>query len=254
MSFTVVMHSESIDTGASLDTIAAVTDQHITTEGDDVVVPERYSKLIGVYAVGVDISRVRMNSPSLRRTLLLDCPNFDINAVPESENPPSFNDLTRSPIQLDPSEGLRAEVINDGASASRVDVLSFLGGELRPIPEGRIETVRLTGTTTLTANAWTLVNLTLSQQLPKGRYAVVGARFESAGAVAGRLVLQNADNRPGCVARDSAEDVDIPMFRRGGLGWIWGEFDHRYSPQAEFFSSSADTAETVYLDIIKIGE
>jgi len=32
----------------------------------------------------------------------------------------------------------------------------------------------------------------------------------------------------------------------------WGEFDHTYPPQVEFLSVSADTAEVVYLDLVKI--
>jgi len=122
MPFTLGAYSQSIDTGANLTALDAVTDQHLTTDGDDILVPEFASRLAAVYALGVDLTQVRITAPSLRKTLLLDVEPIDVSATPEPTDPRLHMSLFGRPINLDPSEGLRAEVINDGAGASRAVV------------------------------------------------------------------------------------------------------------------------------------
>jgi hypothetical protein len=128
----------------------------------------------------------------------------------------------------------------------------WLMDKLEPLPAGNIFTVRATGTTTLVANAWTNGTLTFSQQLPEGDYAVVGMYAQSAGLQAARLVRPGYAWRPGCPGSDADGDVSPPRFRNGGLG-TWLTFNHRNPPSVDYLSNVADTAETVNLDLIKIG-
>lgn len=248
MGFTIGAFLESIATATHTE-LAAVPDQHLVTSGDDIIVPEKYDKLMGVFAAGSTMSRAQVSSPSLRKTLIVDVDEINIGAEPL--NPPPFVDLFVNPRQLKASEGVRV-LATQGSGAAEVERVGIaLGDGVVEEVTGEIMTVRCTGTTTLVAAVWNLVPLTFSQQLEAGEYNVVGARFESAGAVMGRLVLPGSPWRPGNMANDSIADRPHDRFRKGKSG-IWGKFSHSFPPQAEFLSISADTAEVVYLDLVKI--
>ena len=119
------------------------------------------------------------------------------------------------------------------------------------VPAGEIITVKATATETLVANKWTNAQLEFVDELGAGRYAVVGMRAKSDGLIAARLVFSEIPWRPGVVGIDAFGDLDVPRFRMGKAG-IFGEFEHTNPPTVDFLSISADTSETVWLDIIKI--
>lgn len=251
MAHTTIGWFQNVDTGTGLTAITALTDQSIVTNGVDARIPVQFNRLFGVYANGVDLTQAQFSTPSLRQRLLLDVAPAE--AAAEPANPYGFTHFEEHPIQLVSGEDARLFVINDGESASDSFGFAFLMDAIDPVPDGaQITTVRCTSATTLTANAWSLCPLTFSQQLNAGRWAVVGARFESAGCQAGRLVFPGAAHRPGAIGRDAIGDVEDRIFRAGGLG-IWGSFDNTQPPQAEFCATSADTAEVVYLDLIYLG-
>lgn len=247
MGFTLAAYLESIATATHTE-LAALADQHLVTSGDDIIVPEKYDKLMGVFAAGITMSRAQVSSPSLRKTLIVDVDQINIGAEPLSE--PPFVDLFKNPRQLKASEGVRV-LATQGSGAAEVERVGiFLGDGVVEDVTGEIMTVRCTGTTTLVAAVWGLVPLTFSQQLEAGEYTIVGARFESAGCVLGRLVIPGSPWRPGGHGTDSIADKPNERFEKGKSG-IWGKFSHSFPPQAEFLSISADTAEVVYLDLIK---
>jgi hypothetical protein len=248
MGFTIAAYLQSIAQNSHLE-LNALSDQHLITSGKDITVPDVYDKLMAVYASGITINRAQISSPTMRKSLILDGDNINIGVEPLS--PPPFIDMFDNPRQLKASEGLRALATQGSAGAEIERVVVFLGDGKLDTPTGEVMTVKCTGTTTLGADAWSLVPLTFSQQLESGRYQIVGARFEAAGAVAGRLVIPGSAWRPGAIATDLAADILANRFQTPISG-IWGEFSHSFPPQAEFLSVSADTAETVYLDLIKI--
>lgn len=249
MAFTTVAFSEGTSS-ATLDYVAAVADPHIRVSGDDIIVPE-LNKLVGYYAIGSSMTQARLSSPSLRAVVEPDIEPFDFDMEPVSN--PNFHDRFDTPFELARSEAINFEVISVGTGASPIDrCIVWLGDGAKPaVPAGKMITVRATGTTTLTTSTWTNVNLTFSQTLPAGRYAVVGMRAASAGAIAARLVFSGTPWRPGVIGCDTDQDVMPDRFRYGKAG-VWGEFEHNEPPTADFLSNSADTTETVHLDLIKI--
>jgi len=249
MPFSVVAYTESQDTAGVLTEVAAATDQHITTDGDDILVPEWAPNLAAVCAIGATISRAQISSPSLRQRTLLDVSPLNIGAEPLGAQ--AYMPMFERPITLEPGEGLRALVAEGAAGAEQETVLVWLASEMEGVPEGDIEQIRCTSATTLTAFSWSLCTLTLSQQLRAGTYAIVGMRAISAGALAARLVIPGSQFRPGVVGYDAESDYAPEIFRPGALG-VYGTFDHRFIPQVEFLSVSADTSEVIYLDVIKI--
>lgn len=249
MAFTMIGWRASVNTGGALTEIAALADQHVRVEGNNIIVPRGMNNLVFAFHTAATATLAQLASPTLRRTVLLDIAPINVAAEPLS--PPAIMPLFNSPIVLDEDEALRALVAGGESTAENKIVLALLSdGDISPVT-GEIFTVRATGSTTLTANAWTNVALTFSQTLPAGRYAVVGMRPESSGCVAARLVFVGGVWRPGAIGTDSVADIQPDMFRHGRLG-IWGEFEHTQPPTVDFLSVSADSSETVYLDIVKI--
>jgi len=247
MPFTVVAYSESQDS-AVLTNIAAIADTHMRVVGDDIYVPI-LNQLAGYYFLGANFTQGQIDSPSLRVQTLIDVEPADL--VDEPGSPPNVHDIFEKPIPLATGETIRTLMAEDAAGASRVNALLWFSDAPLAGVTGKIQTVRATGSTTLVANAWTACALTFSQTLPVGSYQIVGARFQSAGARAGRLIVPGYSWRPGAPGCDADSDIDFWRFRYGELG-VWCTFASDNPPQAEFFSASADTSEVVHLDLIKI--
>ena len=248
--FTTIGWSESQDSGGVLVNVAGIPDQSVTVTADDIVVPNDLPNLAGVIAIGATISLARIEAPSLRRMVLLDVDPLNIGAEPIF--PSVLNQKFDNPIALDPAESLRAQVAEGAAGAEQETVIAWLSdGPLAPV-SGEIFRIRATSATTLVAFTWGNCPLTLGQTLPAGRYQVVGMSALSAGCLAARLVFVGYQWRPGCVGVDALSDGGDMIFRNGSLG-VWGEFEHTQPPTVDFLSVSADTAETVFLDLIKVG-
>ncbi|MGB9740127.1 hypothetical protein [Chloroflexus sp.] len=249
--FTLVGWSEAQAYGATYAAIAALPDPHVRVEGVNVIVPADLPYIGGLYGVGANLTAVRVDSPSLRRVSPVDISYIDAAAEPSS--PGTFEDRFTSPIPVVSYEPLRALTSNNASSGTtRVSVLTWLTDGPQVPVSGDIYTVMATSSTTLTAYAWTNGALTFSQVLPAGRYQVVGMVAQSAGLIAARLLFVGGKWRPGCLCRDSVSDVSPSVFRFGRLG-VWGEFNHDAPPTVDFLSSSADSSEIVWLDLIKVG-
>ena len=247
--FTLVGYTESQDTSGNLTYVAALADQHVRVEADNIVVPAGMANLLGACALGATLSRAQVETPSMRRTLLLDLAGLNIGAEPVF--PLAYHQGFYNPIPLDEFEPMRALVAETAEGAEREFVLVWLGDGPQAPVTGDIYTVRATSTQTLVANTWTNGALTLAQTLPSGRYQVVGFHAVSAGLIAARLVFVGGTWRPGVIGADSQADGIPDLFRRGALG-VWGEFAHDQPPTVDFLSVSADEAETVHLDLIKV--
>lgn len=247
--FTLVGFSESQDTAGALTYVAALQDQHVRVEGDNVIVPSALANLAGAYALGPTLLQAQVETPSLRRTLLLDLPVFEVGALPADHT--KIFDLFYNPLPLDPTEPLRFRVAEGAAGAEREYGLVWLtDGKLAPVG-GEIFTVRGTLSGTAVANAWTNLALTIGQTIPAGDYQVVGFSAHSANMIAARLVFVGGAARPGVLGAASEDFIFNPLFRRGGLG-VWGEFEHSQPPTVDVLCSAADSSFVVYLDLLKV--
>jgi len=245
--FTLVGFTESQDS-ASLTNVTALADPHIRVSGDDVVVPSGLNYVGGVYAIGADTTRAQLVSPSIRRRYPFEIVPVEVAAEPA--DPVKMFPLFDNPIQLDADESLNAQAAENNASAGRSTVLVWLcDGATSPITGAEIFTIRATNTSTLSTYAWTNGALTFNDTLPAGDYALVGARASSAGLIAFRFVFSQYAWRPGAIGMDSVGEVGAPIFRFGALG-EWGQFSHNTPPTVDFLSLSADTSQTVDLDLI----
>lgn len=250
MAFTMIAWSESQDTAAVLTQVAGVPDQHVRVELDNIIVPRGMNYLAAAYVLGVTLTQAQLESPSLRRTVLMDLVPLDVAALPATGN--FLVNMLANPIPLDEDEALRALVAEGAAGAERETVVVWLSdGPLVPV-EGEIFTVRAQGVAVLVPFTWSNAPLVFTQALPAGRYQVVGMRAESATAIAARCVFVGGTWRPGTIGAVGPALRRSEAFRGGRLG-VWGEFDHSQPPSVDFLATAADVAERVWFDLIRIG-
>jgi len=240
--------SESQDS-ATLVPTAALADPSMTVSGDNIQVPDYAPNLLGCVAIGANVTRAQIQAPSLRRIINLEVDPLNVNAEPLS--PPLAAMPLPSPLPLDVGEQLQAYMSEDATGASQVTILAWLVDKAIEPVSADIYSVRVTAATTLVAYTWTNAALTFDQVLPVGRYAIVGANFQSAGLLAFRFLFQAYTPRPGGLGRDAASDLALPGQRRGGWG-VWGDFHSTTPPTVDFLSISADTSEVGVLDLVKL--
>lgn len=247
---------------ATLAAIATLTDQVLTpaTGTGRYLVPNEKPFLWWGMAGGISLVRAQLVTPSLgtKRESLEVIPHKRgtdetlTKTGPELWIPPKA-------IPLIGTESIEMDTSEDGAGASRMTGFASFGpATLPPMPDGEIRRSRFTGTTTLAARAWSLVTLTPDVTLEPGTYQLVRAFVYSAGGVMGRFVFQGGGYRPGVPAMSgTAEgdgfDFDGDYAQLPIVGYAMGEFTHLTIPQLEMFSISADTTETVIMDIIRTG-
>lgn len=234
----------------SLTEVAALADPHLRVVGDDIIVPP-LGNLAGVLAKSNTVNDARVESPSLRRFV-----NFSVHPVREgashlNRNPENYwVDLFDRIVPLDVSEAVNLKVAESTAADAVYGLIWFADG-MDAVPDGPVRTVRATGTATLTANAWTNFAITFDEDLPAGRYAIVGAAGQSAGLVGFRFVIPGYMWRPGTIGITDVSYVSMRSFRYGGKG-SWGEFEHDLPPTVDMISISADTTEKIWLDLVQV--
>ena len=249
--FHVAMFNSSIANGAVLLQVTNVADVILATSNKGFFVKDTLPNLMAVAGVGTNLTRFQLTSGSIRKLFPWDFDRVNVGTV--LENPVRFFDFSSAPIPLDKNEELDAFCVQSNAGAQQEYIAAwFCDGPVRPVT-GRVQTMHATGATTLTANGWTAVPLTLDNGLDGGLYSIIGLSAFSAGALFARVIPRgNSAYRPGVPAAQ-ARDQSIPApWRYGG----WGEFvqfPNTAVPQIEFFSTTADTAEEVYLDLVKVG-
>jgi hypothetical protein len=248
------MHHVSANYGTVAQTaeidLPAITDSYFTIQNSHFL-PQRTSKILFAASMGTLLTRSRISTPTLA---VITTPYIrDISPALNAGNPQIFCNYSQDPLQVNPLE--EVVVYHVDSAATSESNCSILGWDMgaAPQPAGTVFTIRGTGAGTLAAGAWTNCGtITWQNQLPTGLYAIVGAVFQSAGCIAGRLVLENTPWRPGGLGIVTITNRTDPLFRMGNLG-IWGQFHNYAMPQVEFLSSSADTTEEIYLDLMKIG-
>jgi hypothetical protein len=229
------------------------------------------SKLHSLFGVGANLENIQ---PQAASWLPLPYPNLAPNNIGTAvESPAKFWDWVRGPKPLRPTEtfNIFASQTSGGAENEAVFV-QFTDGNVVPFPalaigpaingNGMFTTAHATATTTLTANAFTQITPVLDLPLPAGTYALVGVRAQSAGALAFRIKPINDPLwRPGGSAVQSADQLDPPGQRfinplTGAIShWgVWITFFQNTVPNIDIWSTSADTKEDIWFDIIKLSD
>lgn len=248
--FTIFAWSESVFCDSVLTLIDAVPDQHVRTEGDAVYISD-FNLMFGAMAcLDTTGNRARLISPSLRRVNPFEIQPVDIALFPGVESRYMVN--PRIVVPLTPNEALECEIYDtEGVTPAQQTVVAWMAqGALSPV-SGPIFSVRFTAEITTLAGDWGFSEIDLTDELPVGRYTVVGAKLVSAASVAFRFVPVGAAYRPGAPCCAKAESRYMDVFRHGALG-PWFQFDTIQPPGIEVLPSADASAETVvgHLDLL----
>jgi len=248
--------AESIDAAGVAANLAALADDRLFTQGDDLRVPSLNQ--VTMIAGGVSQTTTigaRLTSPTLdaRNRLVVEPVSGGNDGDVEPASPIPALDFRTNPLALGVDEILQVTVdSNTSAVALQWVLLWFSDGPIQPVTGGNMFTARLTGTTTVVVDVWSSVNLTLTDNLQPGRYQIVGMRARSTTGVACRLVNREGGFwRDGCIATDDAQNIG-EQWRYGRPG-VMAEFPFTQIPAVEFLCATADTAQTVLWDLVKIG-
>lgn len=250
MTFHVCAWEEDIDPGGAMVNIAAVPEQVLTSQGDDIRVPRVAPYIIGAAIMGnhASMARGQVQSPSLRIQT-----NLDIEPLVPAlvfGSPPEGSLYPDSPVQVVPDESLNIQVESTpGAAAIHRALVLLSEGPQSPVL-GNHFTVRATTAITLATGTWVNGVLVFSQVLPAGRYAVIGMRARGTNLVAMRLVFQEQTLRPGVLAVNVVGDLDPRYCRFGRMG-VFGEFESTNPPTADALGVT-DSAQVLLLDLVRV--
>jgi len=239
----VVAFSESQDLAAAEGNVAGVPDDHITVNGDDIVVGPN-NMIIGALAcVGTNGTRARIVSPSLRRVNTLDIRPLTLALF--AGDIAGFRMFPTSPIALETYESMQCLFTADPAAAEQETCVLFTApGAIAPI-SGKIYPVRFSWTRALLAGQWANSGINLIDDLPNGNYTVVGASLVAATGIAFRFVPVGAASRPGGIVQQTVDNMQHPAFRFGGLG-AWFDFNTVMLPSMDVIASAAAGAATYF--------
>jgi hypothetical protein len=268
----------------ALQNIAGLADTHVTVLADNIIVPERASKILAVQghfsSTAASLTNaVQLSSPSLRATSLLDLANWQVHGLAMvaatmfpnnlADNTGGIdvyylpmNDYKEAPIQLKPGEALQCLSSVDVAAvgeSGRVVIYLTDGDIGLPVAapfNGRIETVFADGQAAAVAAVWSPSAIVFRQALRAGTYALVGAKVASTTGVVARFIMNSTTARPGVPCVNTMAQSNDPMngaFRYGRLG-VWGTFTDTNPPVMEILAAAADAAavQILALDVIKI--
>lgn len=253
--FSTVAFSELIAAAATEEYVAAITDQSQKVSGDDLYIG-KLNKLVGIYAFGSGLTDARLSSPSLRKisTLYINpLVNDQGGYAPYTTR--VFDYRGESPLSLEENEALNAQATCAMVDATLDNLIGvwLADAALAPVV-GEIYTVKMSHAVTALNEAWTYTELTTVDDLPVGRYAIVGARCYMGGGGLFRFVFVGESHRPGGICVHETHLQEDFIFRMGHMG-VWGEFDSVNPPGLEVISQKvAHDAGGVYLrvDLIKV--
>lgn len=253
--FTVVAFSKQHAVANAEEIYPGVPDQTHRVFGNDIYIG-KYNKLIGTYAYGQALATARLISPSLRRvSSLYLSPIVNDLGFYGAYTTRRFDWRGDCPISLDTNEALNAYMTCADAGATYGTVGAWLADAPTPPVKGEIWTVYAYNDTLLpVVQTWQNAELTWEDDLPVGRYQIVGARCWMAYGGLFRFVFIGEAARPGGVCSHDQNLQEDPVQRLGNMG-VWGEFDSTLPPSLDVCTQYDVPEAGVYLriDLIKIG-
>jgi hypothetical protein len=229
------------------------------------------SKIHSLFGVGAHLENIRTQANSFQPA---PYPTFAPNNIGTAlESPARVWDLSAFPKAMRPTEefDIFASQTSGGAEVQAVFV-NFTDGIINPAPPvsmqsslnavGQFFIAHGTGTTTLSANAWSQVTVTLDTPLPAGTYSLLGMRAMSAHALAFRVKPINEPVwRPGGAGVQTADQLDPvnqrflnPVTGRISPWGVWLNFYQNTVPYIDMWATAADTVEDFFFDLVKTSD
>lgn len=206
--------------------------------------PNEDYDLVYALALSTATDRGRIVTPRIRGVAQLQVWPINVGATMNSPQRPA--DYRRHPFRLRSFEEVSYEVTLSGVAAQDVYCVLGLMRQFVPVPAGDIFCLRGSSTTAATADAWSTIAVTWEQNVPQGRFPIVGLSHRSTNGVACRLNVPGQWERPGCLSVAALGDIPHEMFTTGGLG-IWAYFQNTAMPVVEVLANAADAVHELRL-------
>lgn len=230
--------------------LLGVTDNFLTLNAATKYIFPKPAKLMAAWYGGASALRAKLNSASLRNISLPYLVPFDTSLTPPDL--PAIVLYDDNPINIPATEEI--DVLGSNSNGAAVDrQYAILWAEFNRVaaPLGDTRTVRATAAIAAVTNAWVSGTFTLDSTLTPGTYSVIGMRVVGANLVAARLIPTEGGPRPGCLAATAVGNDDRSYFRMGRVGEFL-RFPHTAIPNIEIFSAGANTAQEIFLDVVRV--
>ena len=205
--------------------------------------------VLWAYVQGANLTRARIDAPSLRAFTPPRLPYFRRGTTPANE--PPINDFAHLGLILRGAEEIAIQTSNNLASGNETHyAVLCVGPTLSPPSRGPDFWVRATGSTPLTPGQWTNVPLTLESQLPAGNYRIVRFIARSNTGIAARVITPGSIWRHGVVCINAEGQSQNRHFVDGRYG-DFGTFSTVALPSVEFLASAADNSQEVYFGLVR---
>lgn len=234
--------------GAANQQMAALSDDILNIQNSNFLAQQDLQLLFAA-AMSVSISRVRLNSPTMRQV----APKYIrplIAAVIPGTNPNVDLELTH-PFVLKGLEEITCEFTHTNAMAERGTAIIGVADRVMPAPTGPVYPLRVTSTTAAVANVWSTIALTFEQALPAGNYAVVGGELQSTNGIAFRLIFDVQPFRPGYLMHSAITQRNAFETYEWPFG-VWGNFRTTNLPRCQVLCNGADAAFEGYLHCVRL--
>lgn len=241
--------AELLTATAALQRIAAVQDDTVFTQGDDMRVPAQLPFLVAEAALleELTVARAQIQSPSLRQVANIDILPLGLGLV--FVTPEEISIHSQSPTPMRGDEAVNFLVAGTGGGGQiHYGLVWYSDGPVQPV-SGSIYSVRFTAVSAGTPLAWENIPIVFEQDLPVGNYDIVGMQIFGVGLVATRLNFVGGAWRPGVPGGVTMVDNIGHHFRHGKMG-VMGNFHTNTQPTLDVISATAAITNVGVLDLI----
>lgn len=249
MTWHTAAYDASVAFGATNTPVAALADNVLKIGSANGFVLQESMMLLAASAVPTNGTGFRLTSPKFSQ--------FNpIEVIPVGGAADVANGLLTAgwpyrPPNFRQQEEVTAFADTGGAAAGQERLVVHLSNGIVPPPGGEELTLKLTSATAATADKWSLLTFSLSQQLPEGLYSLVGSEMFSATGIAHRWTFWGQFYRPGFPSSTAKTNQQWPGVRDYRLGEA-GRFSNIVLPGLEVLCSGADAAFTGFIRCIKV--
>ncbi len=248
--FHILAFRGNVANGTTNTTIAGVADSIVPRNAANNFLVPGGSTIRMAAAGGINATRARINTPSLREVgLPYIAPINQTVAVPSPPNLADYGDFGPRPRDADE---LSVESTHSDIAPQIQFAVAWLTFGRKMIPPGPRYRLRNTATVAGVIGSWASGSMTPDQTLPSGIYAIVGMDAFGTNLIAARLIFPGGGWRPGVLARNAVNNVPARIFTNDELG-CFGEFDSVALPTLEIYCEAANAAQEVYLDVVRVG-
>lgn len=241
-------YSESTAASSTNIQVNALADNVLRIGSQNGFVMQQNMMLLSAWVCPTNSTAARLLSPKLAQFGYLQI--TPLQAAAKVANGFLVASWPYRPFTFRNQEEVTAYVDTGSGSTAVETIVACFASSIDPIPTGEELTIKFTSSTTVTANAWSLLTTTLSQVLPEGAYSMVSSELQSSTGIAHRWTFWGQFYRPGMPSTVAFTDQRFPGvsdYRMGALG----QFSNVTPPNIEALCSSADASFTGFMHVIK---